>query len=925
MPTRSATRGFGLKPKILVLLVGVLALTTTLDAALAWYFTNDQNRRDSFDVLKNDLRYWEDDLQGLTRRWQSTAIDAMNDELTSNELDGLAAFELELRHANGDSSRKTDLEKELTYARAASLNRFYLVLRSARISSIVVYVNSTLSHYASNSEAGMFVTRPGGRQAWIATVPDGAGNLRTDNWQSWDEKPPPAVARSPDVTQPTVSVDLSAPDAATVQTVVPLHRRNGASQPATSAVVVFRKDLDRAFLEQTARKTGKSPALFSPDGLHRQELEAFDVSPAQLQPLQVSESQPAPQMLERIATIAGRSAYQGFLPWRLAGRPVLILGLASPRDSTVHNIRQTVTAILFADGAILLVSIAVGMFWMRRFIEPIVAFTVEVKAMEHRSRLGTQSSPYSQTLVEELNPISVSATDEVGDLAAAFNALILELRRSLETLEIRVHERITRDAALAEAERLARLRDRFFAQVNHELRTPLNAILGYTQILLRDRGQLTDRQTASLITIQESGEHLLTLIDDILDLSRAQESKLELFARDIALAAFLNGVANIVHVKADQKSLSFRYELPADLPVSVRADEKRLRQVLLNLLGNAVKFTDRGYIALRVQTVQMPGIRTSPDLGTAVRLRFEIEDTGIGMSEEQLRKIFRPFEQVSDSLHREGGAGLGLVISQHLVRLMGGEIRVQSKPGEASLFSFELDLPVGEVSAPRAGPMQVATGYRGARKTILIVDDVPQNRQMQMQALSELGFEVAQASNGEEGLEQAAHLRPDLILMDVMMPVMDGLEAIRRIRARPDLARLPVIAVSASSSAADETRSLAAGASAFIAKPIRIDALLQAIGEQLALSWVYEERTAIPGVTEDLSADAFVVPSPEEIDVLHELAQVGNMCDIRDRAEHLRTLDSRLAAFAAHLETLARRYESQAITALVERYRRKRE
>ena len=917
MPTRSATRGFGLKPKILVLLVGVLVLTTTLDAALAWYFTNDQNRRDSFDVLKNDLRYWEDDLQGLTRRWQSTAIDAMNDGLTSNELDGLAALELELHHASGDSRREADLEKKLTYARAASLNRFYLVLRSARISSIVVYANSSLSHYVSNSEAGMFVTRTGGRQAWIATAPDGAGNLRTDNWQSWEEKLPPAAPRSPEVTQPTVSVDLSAPDTATVQTVVPL--------PTTSVVVVFRKDLDRAFLEQTARKTGKSPALFSPDGLHRQELEAFDVSPAQLQPLQVSQSQPAPQMLERIATIAGRSAYQGFLQWRLAGRPVLILGLASPRDSTVHNIRQTVTAILFADGAILLVSIAVGMFWMRRFIEPIVAFTVEVKAMEDRSRLGTQSSPYSQTLVEELNPISVSATDEVGDLAAAFNALILELRRSLETLEIRVHERITRDAALAEAERLARLRDRFFAQVNHELRTPLNAILGYAQILLRDRGQLTDRQASSLITIQESGEHLLTLIDDILDLSRAQESKLELFARDIALAAFLNGVANIVHVKAEQKSLSFRYELPADLPISVRADEKRLRQVLLNLLGNAVKFTDHGYVALRVQTVQMPQIRTSPDLAPAVRLRFEIEDTGIGMSEEQLRKIFRPFEQVSDSLHREGGAGLGLVISQHLVRLMGGEIRVQSKPGEASLFSFELDLPVSEASAPRAGPMQIATGYRGPRKTILIVDDVPQNRQMQMQALSELGFGVAQASNGQEGLEQAIHLRPDLILMDVMMPVMDGLEAIRRIRARPDLAQLPVIAVSASTSAADEARSLAAGASAFIAKPIRIDALLQAIGEHLALSWMYEERTTLPDVTEDLSADAFVVPSPEEIDVLHELAQIGNMCDIRDRAEHLRTLDSRLAAFAAHLETLARRYESQAITALIERYRTKRE
>jgi CheY-like chemotaxis protein len=254
---------------------------------------------------------------------------------------------------------------------------------------------------------------------------------------------------------------------------------------------------------------------------------------------------------------------------------------------------------------------------------------------------------------------------------------------------------------------------------------------------------------------------------------------------------------------------------------------------------------------------------------------------------------------------------------------MGGEIRVQSRSGKASLFSFELDLPVGEMPVVRAGPLRIASGYRGPRKTVLIVDDVLQNRLMQMQLLSELGFDVAQASNGQEGLELAIRLRPDLILMDVMMPVMDGLEAIRRIRARTDLAQLPVIAVSASTSAADEARSLAAGASAFIPKPIRIDNMLHAIGELLALSWVCEERTTAPEATGDLSAGALVIPSPEEIETLHDLAQVGNMRDIRERAEHLRVVDSRYAAFAARLEILAQRYESQAIVSLIERYRTK--
>lgn len=955
MAIHVSARRFGLKPKILLMLVGVLALTTILDAALAWYFTNGQNQRDAYDVLRHDLRYWEDDLQGLTRRWQATAIEAMNDERASNELDSLVALEHELDRGSADSPARASLENRLANGKAVSLSRFYLVLRSARISSILVYINGSLSHYATNSEVGMFVTRTGNRRVWIATAPDQTGTLQTDNWPSWEERPPPALVRlsSPQVSQPAVSVDLSAPEAATVQTAVPLGVSNGTSPAerpvlslngiayapelpdplmrpgkfasghlATSAVVVFRKELDREFLEQTARKTGKLPAIFSPDGLHRQELESFDVGPAELLPLQAS-GQSAPQMVQRTATIGKRPVYQGFLPWKLAGRPVLILGLASPRISTQQNIRQTVTAILLADGAILLLSIAVGTFWMRRFIDPIVGFTAEVKEMELRSRLGTQSSPNSQTLVEELKPICVVAPDEVGDLAAAFNAMILELRRSLETLESRVQERIARDAALAEAERIARLRDRFFAQMSHELRTPLNAILGYAQILLWDRRNLTDRQATGLITIQESGEHLLTLINDILDLSRAQETKLELFPRDVQLAAFLKGVADIVRVKAEQKRLSFRYETPQDLPASVRADEKRLRQVLLNLLGNAIKFTDSGHVVLRVHPVQTTEVGASPDPGRMARVRFEIEDTGIGMSAEQLSKIFRPFEQVSDSLHREGGAGLGLAISRHLIRLMGGEIRVQSRLGEGSLFSFELGLTVGESPVGRAGPHRIAYGYHGPRKTILIVDDVLQNRLMQMQSLSELGFDVAQASNGQEGLEQAARLRPDLILMDVMMPVMDGLEAIRRIRARPDLAHLPVIAVSASTSAEDEARSLAAGASAFIAKPIHIEAMLQVIGEQLALRWVYEERTPAPGTTEDGSADTLVIPSQEEIEALHELAQVGNMRDIRDRAEHLRVMDSRYAAFAARLEILAQRYESQAIVTLIERYRTK--
>ncbi len=954
MPSHSTHRRFGLRPKILLLLVGILCLTTVLDVMLAWYFTEYQNQRDAYDVLSHNLHYWEDDLQGQIKIWQSTASDTLNDERTANELERLVALERELDRPGGDPRARVDLERRLANAKAASLGRLILAVRAARISSIFVYVNGSLSHYVSSSEAGMFVTRTAaGKRVWIASIADPTGSLRTDNWPSWEERAPPIVTHffSPDLTEPTLSVDFTAPDAAVVQDAVPLVANDGISweshpllsadhsafapaapRPSTAAdgaaperalviVVIFRKRLDRQYLQQTARKTGKWPAIFSLDGLHRQELEPFDVDPHELATLQAPQSQSGAAMLERIAGRADRSVYQKLLVWQYAGRPVLILGLASLRTGTVHNIRQTVTAILVADGAILLLSIALGAFWVRRFIDPIVTFTAEVKDMEHRSRLGTEAGPKGETLVEELKPLSVMAPDEVGDLASAFNAMILELRRSLETLERRMQERIARDAALAEAERSARRRDDFFAQTSHELRTPLNAILGYAQILLRDRTQLTDRQVVGLTTIQESGEHLLALIDDILDLSRAREAKLELSPDNIALAVFLKGVVDIVGVKAEQRSLWFRYEVSPDLPAIVYVDEKRLRQVLLNLLGNAIKFTDRGGVVLRVQRASTPGPGSSPDRRPLVRLRFDVEDTGIGMSEEQLSKIFRPFEQVSDSLHREGGTGLGLAITRSLIRLMGGEIHVQSKPAAGSRFFFELDLAAEASSLLHPESPRFASGYRGPRKRILVADDVLQNRLMQMQLLAQLGFDVDEASDGQKCLEQAERVRPDLVLMDVMMPGMDGLEATRRLRGRPGFAQLPIVVVSASTADADRARCFAAGASAFIAKPLQIGTVMQVLGEQLGLSWIYEDSSAGPENAQESDAGMLVIPSPLEIEALHQLALAGNMRAIRDRAERLRAMDARYEAFAARLLVLAQQCESQAITRLIERYR----
>jgi CheY-like chemotaxis protein len=304
---------------------------------------------------------------------------------------------------------------------------------------------------------------------------------------------------------------------------------------------------------------------------------------------------------------------------------------------------------------------------------------------------------------------------------------------------------------------------------------------------------------------------------------------------------------------------------------------------------------------------------------SVVRLRFEVEDTGIGMTPKQVERIFHPFEQVADVERRRGGAGLGLAISRQLVRLMGGDIQVRSEAGKGSVFSFELDVPVAE-SQPEVLPAQ-RVGYAGPRRKILIVDDVPQSRAMLMDFLTTLGFDVVDATNGQEAIDQAQRVRPDLIVMDIAMPVMNGLEATRRIRSSPELAQVPILIASASATSDDESRSRAAGASAFVPKPIEPEKLLKAIGEHLPVEWIYEEITEKPEQAPTGTAEVMIIPPQEEMDVLYKLALAGNMRDIRERANYLKNSDSRYDPFVRRLQSLAEKYQSEAILALVERYR----
>ncbi len=424
--------------------------------------------------------------------------------------------------------------------------------------------------------------------------------------------------------------------------------------------------------------------------------------------------------------------------------------------------------------------------------------------------------------------IPVQGRDEIADMARAVE-LFLEDRRQRKQAEQQLTA--ARDMAVA----AQRAQATFLTNMSHELRTPLNAILGYAQLLRLDHN-LTDRQASRLRTMQTSGEHLLALINDLLDLSRIEANKLELHPAAVDLLPFLQSIADTIRVKAAEKGLAFELGHSPDAAIVVRVDEQRLRQVLLNLLGNAVKFTDHGAISLRVAM-----LRESVD--GELTLRFEVEDSGVGIAPQERDSLFQPFEQVGTVARRAGGSGLGLAISRQLVHLLGSDIQVDSRTAEGgsahgSRFWFDLSLPL--VSTPTAVtsvPRDVSH-YTGPRRRILVVDDVDANRSLVADCLQPLGFELQEAANGEEALAKAQLFQPDLILMDNAMPVMDGLEATRRLRSTPGLAAVPIIAISAAAYEQDQQSSLAAGANVFLAKPFEIAALRACIGTLLKLEWL---------------------------------------------------------------------------------------
>ena len=559
------------------------------------------------------------------------------------------------------------------------------------------------------------------------------------------------------------------------------------------------------------------------------------------------------------------------------------------------NTRHTILLCLAA----LIVAVVFSIYTSRWISQPI-------------NRLNAASQDVSRgNLNQQIQSESIQELDRLGQ---TFNEMSSQLQASFHTLEQRVEERTTE---LAQAKIIAdnanQAKSEFLSSMSHELRTPLNGILGYAQILGRMR-TLPEQASYGADVIYQCGSHLLTLINDVLDLAKIEARKLELAPHALHLPSLLQSVVEMCKIKAEQKGVDFVYRPSSRLPEGVETDEKRLRQVLINLLGNSIKFTDTGSVKLSVEVLEQSDTRAS--------LLFEISDTGVGIAEENLTKLFEAFEQVGDHKKQAEGTGLGLAISQRIVHLMGGNIEVKSQLGQGSEFFFTIDLPLAKDWAQQQAidGSNLIIGYEGEKRyAILVVDDRWENRAVLTNLLEPLGFTILEAEHGQAGLKVLRERSPDLVITDLVMPVMDGCEFLRHIRAADDLKESIVIVSSASVSQLDQRMAFSHGGNDFLAKPVDAAELFQQVARHLNIAWILE----VPEDTleqDGAPSTDWVVPPAQILEELLTLAEGNQIVELRSQLEQLKAIDRAYTAFVDPLLQLAQKFQTEEIETLLQQH-----
>ncbi len=569
-------------------------------------------------------------------------------------------------------------------------------------------------------------------------------------------------------------------------------------------------------------------------------------------------------------TVNGARYYQGLLAFGEdgeAGGAIAALVSQQSQQQKARELTAFVGGVTVILGAI---AVAVSYFLGRRLVRPLEQLEHAVEQVGHGNMMVS---------------VPVSTDDEIGQLARAFNTMAGQLAVTLRQLDAQIQqtrqeikERRKAEAALqqlneeleqrvaartqelAEAKQAAEAANRaksiFLANMNHELRTPLNAILGFTQLMAHDV-RLDADMRENIETINRSGSHLLMLINDVLAMSKIESGRMVEVPTKFDFYATLEEVTNILTSQAKDKGLRLLLDYAPHVPRYIQTDEGKLRQVLMNLVSNAIKFTEEGGVTLRVGiSKRIPDIDLSP--GATVPLCFEVEDTGPGIAPEELDDLFEPFVQTESGWTSQEGTGLGLSISQRFVRLMGGTLTVDSELGQGSCFKFTIPVHIVDAAEVKTPQPRKVVGVEPGQPAyrILIAEDHLANRQFLHKLLSPLNFELHEAMNGQEALLMWEDWRPHLILMDMRMPDVDGLEATRQIKNTERGQSTPVIALTASAFEEDREELLAAGCDDFISKPFRTIELFDKLSQYMGVRFIYADTdpsAAVPAESTSLS------------------------------------------------------------------------